>query len=186
MRSDITSVFNQVYDETYDEVMKFVMSRTGDCNAASDILQDVYKSLYVRFRNKGTDDIDDFKGFLIVSASNVIKKHYAFLGEQRATVSFNSVKDEAEQLDEGSVRALEYELSAEMTGIDEKVAASEMAEKVLEFLEQKGASIKELFVLHFFCGLTIKEAALNTGIRQSDAVNLIYRNIKEMRTRFEL
>ena len=185
MRSDITSVFNQVYDETYDDVMKFVLSRTGDCNATSDILQDVYKSLYVRFRNKGTADIDNFRGFLIVSASNAIKKHYVFLGTQRATVSFNSVVD-AEAEGDRTLQALEYEMSAELTGIDDKVAAADLAERVLDYLEEKGKVIKELFVLHFFCGLTIKEAAQNTGMSQCNAVNLIYRTIKEMKRKFEI
>jgi len=185
MRSDITSVFNRVYDETYDDVMKFVLSRTGDCNATSDILQEVYKALFVRFRNKGADDIDDFRGFLIVSASNVIKRHYAHLAIQRATVVFNSVVDEDPD-EEQSLQALEFEMSAEMTGIEDTVAAADLAAQVLEYLDEKGADVKKLFVLHFFSGLTIKEAALNTSMSQMQAYNLIYRTIKEMKRKFEL
>ena len=189
MGSDITAVFNLVYDQTYDDVMKFVLSRTGDCNATSDILQDVYKSLFIRIRNKGSKDIDDFRGFLIVSASNALKKYYAVLGTQRANISFNSVADGE---DGGSVvalkaiQALEYEMSAELTQIDEKLTAADLAEQVLDYLEAKGVAIKQLFVLHFFCGLTIKEAAHNTGMNQCDAVNIIYRTIKEMKRKFEI
>ncbi|MEI6131444.1 MAG: sigma-70 family RNA polymerase sigma factor [Bacillota bacterium] len=185
MRSDITSVFNQVYDETYDDVMRFVLSRTGDCEAAGDILQEIYKALFVRFRNKGADDIEDYKGYLIVSASNVIKKHYAYLKVQKATVVFNSVSNEDND-DNQALEALEFELSAEIMGIEESVEISDMAERVLEYLEKKSETVKKLFVLHFFGGLTIKEAALNIGISQSQAVNHIYRTIQELKSKFEL
>ena len=185
MRSDITSVFNRVYDETYDDVMQFVLSRTGDCNATSDILQEVYKALFVRFRNRGAEDIDDFRGFLIVSASNVIKKHYAHLAIQRATVVFNSVVDEDPE-ETQSLQALEFELSANMTGIEDTVEAADLAAQVLDYLDHKGEEVRKLFVLHFYAGLTIKEAALNTSMSQTQAVNLIYRTIKELKRKFEV
>ena len=178
MHSEITMVFNRVYDETYDDIMRFVLSRTCDSHATSDILQDVYKSLYIRFRNKGTEDILDYKGFLITSASNALKKHYLTLKVERETISFES--------EDINLQALELELSAELTGVDEQVAMKELAEQVLAFLDEKGKAVKELFVLHFFCGMTIKEASESAGIPQTTAVNAIYRSIKEMKIKFEL
>lgn len=169
-------LFNKVYDETYSELMRFLLSRTGDYNITSDLLQEIYKAFYIRICNRGAEDIQCFKAFLIASATNLLKRHFGRLSELRQEVHFDD-------LENVTLDVLELEISERLPGIEESYVTREMAEQVLGYLEKKGTVVKRLFVYHFFCGITIKEAAQKLDIKQSDAVNLIYRTIKDIKRR---
>ena len=171
-----TKLFNRVYDETYDSVMRFILSRTGDYNATNDLLQEVYKAFYIRICNRGSKDIRDYKAFLMTSAANAIKGHFLEVGEKRQDINLDGLKSV-------SLEVLEKELSERLPGVEDSFINRDLSDQVLGYLEEKGGGIKKLFVYHFFCGLTIKEAAQKLEIKQSDAVNLIYRTIKDIRRR---
>lgn len=80
---DIDTFFNTIYDQTYQDMLKLVVIKTNSASHIDDILQNIYKNLYVRISKKGFKDIRSPRAFVFRLAKKELSRHYKSKAEQR-------------------------------------------------------------------------------------------------------
>ena len=68
--------FNQIYEETYRDVLRFVVAKTSRADDVEDILQEVYRSFYVRMCRKDAQTVRSAKQYLIAIAKKELVSFY--------------------------------------------------------------------------------------------------------------
>ena len=94
--------FNRVYEETHREVLRFIVAKTNRADDVEDILQEVYRSFYVRLCRGGTQSVLRAKPYLIAIAKKELVRFYRNkqIKAEREVFLADDAPESAEPLDE--------------------------------------------------------------------------------------
>ena len=94
--------FNRVYEETHREVLRFIVAKTNRADDVEDILQEVYRSFYVRLCRGGAQSVRRAKPYLIAIAKKELVRFYRNkqIKAEREVFLADDAPESAEPLDE--------------------------------------------------------------------------------------
>ena len=131
-----------LYDQHHDSIFRYVWSRVGDRHLAEDLTGDVFAQMLTalpNYRPSGTP----FRGWLYRIAHNRLVDHFR-KENLRARVPLDAIEDR--RADDGDpTSTVEHRLDVE---------------RVQRALSHLDGSHREVVVLRFVCGLSLKEVAL--------------------------
>jgi len=161
-------IFSKIYNNTYQDILRYIVIHTYNISYVNDILQETYLELWKILNKKDIEDIN-IKSFLIGIASNEIKKHFSILS------IVNKYNYNIEDID------IKDTIDIESININK-----DNLNKVWEYLKKKkNQDIPKIFYLYIYEGLTIKEIANLLKRGESYVKNIIYRNLKEIKSIYE-
>jgi len=141
--------FNRIYEETYRDVLRYIVARTNRANDVEDILQEVYRSFYVRLCRSGGSDVCSAKRYLIAIA----KKELAHFYQRK------SVREEKEA-------PLPDDEPGASEPLDERFFTDEAAKRVWEIVRHAPLPSYKAFTLYYGFSIRICDIARETGLSE--------------------
>ncbi len=94
--------FNRIYEETYRDVLRYIVAKTSRADDVEDILQEVYRSFYVRLCRGGAHSVRNAKPYLIAIAKKELVRFYRNkrIKAEREVALLDDAEEMAEPLDE--------------------------------------------------------------------------------------
>lgn len=135
-----------IYKDYYEKVHRLVMSKVGNAMDAEDVTGDVFVKVYAKL-----DTFDGTKAsistWIYRIAQNTIIDYY------RTRKVYSEVPEEL----------------SEDSDIDENLLNDEVLEALAEALTKLPERDRDLIVLHYYKGMTLKDAAATVGMSYSNA-----------------
>ena len=136
----------QIYKDYHDKVLHFIYGKTSNYTLAEDLTSDVFLKVYSKL-----DTFDDTKAsistWIYRIAQNTLIDYF------RTRKVFSEVPEEISQESE----------------IDEELLANETLDALADALTELPERDRDLIILHYYHGLTLKEAAARLGMSYSNA-----------------
>ena len=156
--------FNRVYEETYRDVLRFIVAKTNRADDVEDILQEVYRSFYVRLCRGGTQSVRQAKPYLIAIAKKELVRFYRN----------KRVKAEREVFFAGDV-----EEPAEP--LDERYFTREAAARTWEIVRNEPLLSYKAFTLYYGFSMQICDIARETGLTEPAVKQRLMRTRNKIR-----
>lgn len=136
----------QIYKDYHDKVLHFIYGKTSNYTLAEDLTSDVFLKVYSKL-----DTFDDTKAsistWIYRIAQNTLIDYF------RTRKVFSEVPEEISQESE----------------IDEELLNNETLDALADALTELPERDRDLIILHYYHGLTLKEAAARLGMSYSNA-----------------
>ena len=166
--------FVEIYNSTYDNTLKYVVSKCGNADDVSDIMQNIYLKFYTRLEKSGT--VDDPKSYIFGIAKNELKKYYSYKASQKQNIAVFS-----EQGDDAELEALETMLTQELP----EDASFDMQD-IWRYIKGLDTVTYKIFVLHFHYDEKLTTIAKTLDMGESAVRVRLFRALKQMRDKFKL
>ena len=166
--------FVEIYNSTYDNTLKYVVSKCGNAEDVSDIMQNIYLKLYTYFE-KGRK-IERPRDYVFGIAKNELKKYYHFKDGQKQNIPAFSEKDDNIELE-----ALESVLTMEIPE-----SSDVDMDDIWRYIKGLDAVTYKIFVLHFHYDEKLVNIAKMLDMGESAVRVRLCRALKQMREKFNL
>lgn len=135
-----------IYKDYHEKVLHLVMSKVGNTTDAEDLTEDVFVKVYSKL-----DTFDESKAsistWIYRIAQNTIIDYY------RTRKVYSEVPEEL----------------SEDSEVDEDILNNEVLEALADALTKLPERDRDLMILHYYKGMTLKEAAATVGMSYSNA-----------------
>ena len=158
------SEFNRIYEETYRDVLRYIVAKTNRADDVEDILQEVYRSFYVRLCRSGEHGIRDAKRYLIVIAKKELTRFY----RNRSTRAEKELPltDDAAELTEP---------------LDESYFTAEAAKRTWEIVRREPLASYKAFTLYYGFSMRICDIAREVGLSEQAVKQRLLRTRNRIR-----
>jgi len=164
IRMEQSSEFNRIYEETYRDILRYLVVKTNCADDVEDILQEVYRSFYVRLCKKGDRDIQNARQYLFAIAKKELARFY----RQK------SVKAEKEcPLPEDAAEGTEP--------LDERFFTAETAKRVWEIIRNEPLASYKAFTLYYGFSMRICDIASALGATEPAVKQRLMRTRNKIR-----
>lgn len=136
----------EIYKDYYDKVHRLIYSKVLDNTLADDLSEDVFVKIYSKL-----DSFDSTKASISTWIFRITQN--TLIDYYRTRKVYSEVSEDIEDDSE----------------IEESVLNEEMLNALADALEKLDERDRNLVVLHYYSGLTLKEAALKLGMSYSNA-----------------
>ena len=158
------SEFNRIYEETCRDVLRYIVAKTNRADDVEDILQEVYRSFYVRLCRSGGRDVRSAKQYLIVIAKKELARFYRS----------KSVKAEKEcPLSDDAAGAAEP--------LDESFFTAEAAKRTWEIVRREPLASYKVFTLYYGFSMRICDIAREVGLSEPAVKQRLMRTRNKIR-----
>ena len=164
----VAAVFQAIYDATQRQILIYLTAKCGDPADISDLFQETYAELYAVLCRRGPGYVENGEAFVKKLAKQQLHKHYS----RRAL---------RQQI---PLDALEQELPAPDSEIDDRLVTAELLRQVSGALKAQPPLTQKIFYLHYSLDLTLAETARELGVSESFVKNRLYRTIAALRREF--
>ena len=158
------SEFNRIYEETYRDVLRYIVVKTNRADDVEDILQEIYRSFYVRLCRNGGRDIRNAGSYLIAIAKKELARFYRNKG----------VKTEKEC-------PLPDDVPEASEPLDERFFTAEAANRVWEIVRREPLPSYKAFTLHYGFSMRICEVAAALGTTEPAVKQRLMRTRNKIR-----
>lgn len=173
---NITDFFNNTYEETYKKVLLYIVSKCGNTEDMSDIIQETYTEFYSVIQKNGIEYIKNSEAFIIQIAKSKIYKHYKLLEKLKNILPIhNRTKEDNE------ISIVDMEIFNKSNEIDDKIIDDQLLNETSKYISTKSSEIKRIFYLYYYLDLTITQIATQLSMSESNVKNKLYRTVKEVR-----
>ncbi len=164
--------FTTLYNSTYTSCLKFILSKCCDIDSSNDIIQEVYIDVYKIILKKGYDSIKNSEAFVIHIAKKKLAKYFKSLKKQRTILESNSFDNDEFNFND---------LNLYDADIDKYIFDKSKLEDIANFIKTKPKDSQNIFFMHYYAEMTIKEIAEKLKINESTVKSRLYRLINEIR-----
>ena len=168
-------VFTEQYRSTCNHVLKYAVSRCGNVDDASDIVQKTYLNYYERVQKHGHVQGDPLP-YLLKITNSELRKYYMFNSNR-----VNDIPVFSEIADDENFEAMEALLVQELpedTRLD--------AQEIWQYIKNQDPLTARIFVLYFHHGETFSGIAKILNIGESNAKQKFYRTVVKLKEHFNL
>lgn len=149
--------FCKVYDDTYKEILRYVVIKTSDSDAISDIMQEIYLKFFQRICKKGYRDIREPIAFLKTLANHELALFY---------------KEKEERIHNVPIEEVEIDAGVE---VEYEVENKEKIQAVWEIIRKQPLESYQVFVLRYMYDLSMEEIAEQLGLTVPSVKCRLYR-----------
>lgn len=158
--------FSEIYELHADAVFRFASIKLSDREKAKDIVQESFVKLWEYMSSEVT--VDNPKALLFRIASNSIVDNY----RKHKTVSLDMMSDEGFDPADHGLEA-------------ERIVDKSEGKLALKLLNQLDEPLKDLLILRYVEGLSVKEIAEIQNERENTVSVRLHRAMKELRDLYE-
>jgi RNA polymerase sigma-70 factor (ECF subfamily) len=158
--------FSEIYELHADAVFRFASIKLSDREKAKDVVQESFVKLWEYMSSEVT--VDNPKALLFRIASNSIVDHY----RKHKTVSLDMMSDEGFDPADHGLEA-------------ERIVDKSEGKLALKLLNQLDEPLKDLLILRYVEGLSVKEIAEIQNERENTVSVRLHRAMKELRDLYE-
>ena len=156
--------FNRVYEETHRDVLRYIVAKTSRADDVEDILQEVYRSFYVRLCRGGAQPIRRAKPYLIAIAKKELVRFYR--NKQIKAEREVFLADDAEKSTEP---------------LDEQFFTIEAAARTWEIVQNEPLLSYKAFTLYYGFSMQICDIARETGLTEPAVKQRLMRTRNKIR-----
>lgn len=153
----------ELYIKYYRELYLYAFSLCKDYHLAQDLTSGTFFKAYLSL----DDDVTYFKYWIFRVCKNL---YLDFLRKDREYASKN---------------ILEYTLSSKETPLD-KIIETEEKKHLYNLIIGLGESYREVLILYYYCGFSLKEISSSKDITEGAAKTLLFRARRKLKTQLEV
>ena len=158
------SEFNRIYEETHRDVLRYIVAKTNRADDVEDILQEVYRSFYVRLCRNGVHGIQNARQYLTAITKKELARFYRS----------KSMKAEKE--------CPLYDDAAETTEpLDESFFTAEAAKRTWEIVRREPLASYKAFTLYYGFSMRICNIAREVGLSEPAVKQRLMRTRNKIR-----
>lgn len=161
--SDMETVFTGIYNRYFTRVYNYVRYRVDDAGAVEDLTSEIFEKVFAGLKYYRPEKAP-FSAWLFSIARHSVTDYY----RRRARISLASLETSAE-------------LPCADSSPDGKVIADELQQHIHRALAALGEQEREIIALKFWSGLTNRDIAGVTGLRESNVGVILFRSMRRLR-----
>ncbi|MDR1892689.1 MAG: sigma-70 family RNA polymerase sigma factor [Oscillospiraceae bacterium] len=175
MNGEKNRAFALLYHSTCDQILKYAVSKCGNIDDASDIMQKTYLNYYESVQTRG-NMVENPLHYLYKIANHELSKLYT-----SNSISKNNIPAFSEIADGENFEAMEALLVQELPE-DAKLDTQE----IWQYIKTLDPLTVKIFVLYFYHDETWASIAKILNINESRAKSRLYRTVEKLKEKFNL
>ena len=166
--------FAQLYRSTNKQVLKYAMSKCGNIDDASDIMQKTYLNYYERIKKHGDVEGNPL-AYLLKIADSELRKYYINNSHHSNDIpAFSEIANDDEAFD--ALETLLVQEIPEYTKLD--------TEEIWQYIKTLDPLTVKICVLYFYRDEKLADIAKTLDIPQFTVKNRLYRTIEKLKQKF--